>query len=332
MTDRLRDQPTLSAEIRLDDEDREAQPIPLSPAQLGLWLQQESLGYRPAFHIAVFLDVEAAVDHAVLEAAITQVQFCTDALDMRYERDGPELKQFAGNPVAFSIPLHDFSANANPETAALEWMRQESDTLFSFAGDRLCRFAQLVLGDERTFLYFKFHHLVLDGWGLTLFLKRLATAYTHLSTGSPSPPERITSSTDILRKNASRENSTRSKAAKKFWNAYLVDLPSPVVDKLAKTPSSEKPSDVAIAAMPLAPAAWRDLEGLSRANGLSPTVFAIAVIAGYLARLTGSFDLCVALPRLNRDRDALRSVAMLVNLAALRLALRPSDTVLSIAA
>jgi len=68
-------------------------PLPLTAAQYGIWLGQQLDPASPAYWTAEAIELQGELDVAVFEEVVTQVITACQALHMRYEGDGDEVRQ-----------------------------------------------------------------------------------------------------------------------------------------------------------------------------------------------------------------------------------------------
>jgi amino acid adenylation domain-containing protein len=87
------------------------------------------------------------------------------------------------------LPLIDLSAlpNAEREAEALRLANQEVQRPFDLTQGPLIRILLLQLGTEEYLLLLTLHHIIADGWSLSVLYEELATLYQAFSTGQRSP-------------------------------------------------------------------------------------------------------------------------------------------------
>jgi hypothetical protein len=74
-------------------------------------------------------------------------------------------------------------ASVTPSGAAEEWMRADLGRAVRLEEGPLFAHALLRVGDDRCWFYFRYHHILLDGFGQVLYLRRVAEVYTALEHG-----------------------------------------------------------------------------------------------------------------------------------------------------
>ncbi|PYG88042.1 non-ribosomal peptide synthase protein (TIGR01720 family)/amino acid adenylation domain-containing protein [Ruminiclostridium sufflavum DSM 19573] len=89
---------------------------------------------------------------------------------------------------------------------------------FNYASGDLCRFLILKTGEEAYQVIWKFHHLILDGWSVSIILEELFKTYTYLKQGEQIKTE---AEKDNCRDLYDWIGTQNMYAAKKFWKQYL---------------------------------------------------------------------------------------------------------------
>ena len=94
-----------------------------------------------------------------------------------------EPKQLIGPLPAWSMPTIDVSAEADPRAAAEAWMRADLARPIEPTRAPLFGYALFKAAADQFFWYARYHHIVMDGFGMWLMARRLAEVYTQLSSG-----------------------------------------------------------------------------------------------------------------------------------------------------
>ncbi|KTF29343.1 condensation domain-containing protein, partial [Xanthomonas translucens] len=79
--------------------------------------------------------------------------------------------------VGFPCSDHDLSTSPDPEAQAQIHAEQETQTPFDLARDTLVRGQLLRLDEDDHVLLVTLHHLVSDGWSMSLLMHELTTLY-----------------------------------------------------------------------------------------------------------------------------------------------------------
>lgn len=291
--------------------------LPLSAAQTAVWLAQQLAPDSPAYNIGGYVEIFGAVNHPVLELAISQVLQHTDSLLYRFVDTAEGPKQIISPVTRFDLPLVDFSTNSNPRADAMAWMRRATDAHFELRAYPLYRISLLRISEERYFCCGVFHHLVTDFYGIILLLREVAVRYNNLLNRSGAPPLVLTPWAEILQDEEEYRTSTRYSKDREYWIRQLQGRPEP--STLSGQPPSW-PSSIIEHEASIPGSTFEALEGLGRACNAGVVGVLFAALAVYVARLSGQHDLLLGMPVAARTSAKHRgSSGFMANVVPLRL-------------
>jgi nonribosomal peptide synthetase DhbF len=293
----------------------------LSAAQLGIWFAQTLDPDNPGYKVAEFIEIHGAVDPSLLTAAIRQAVVDTEAFRVRLIEtiDGPQ--QIIESPSEISIPLLDVSSESDPHTAAQAWMKTDLTQPVDILRGPLRTFALFKTAADRFLWYNWAHHIIMDGFGGSLFTRRIAEVYTALADGLPCPENPFGSLTLLEEDDAAYRASEHFARDRQFWLERLADRPEPL--SLSSRPRA-KPIHNLRETGYLQPAITDKLRATGRIAGVTLAPLLIGAVASYLHRLTGAQDLVLGLAVTGRIKAPSRRVpGMVANVLPLRLTVRP---------
>ena len=148
--------------------------IALSSAQLGIWFAQKIAPSSPAFNIGEYVEIDGPVVLPLLEQALRQVVSEAETLRLRFSAQNGEPAQVVGRDVAWPLPFIDLSGEPDARAAALAWMKADLARPIDPEVGPLFGFALFKASDTRLFWYARYHHIVLDGFGMWLVCRRVA--------------------------------------------------------------------------------------------------------------------------------------------------------------
>src|SRR5262249_34882924 len=102
-------------------------------------------------------------------------------------RPSQRVATFAYSP----LPVKDLSHWRDPYQEALNRVQAEGERLFDLTTGPLFRFRLLVLGADDHVLFVTIHHIIFDGWSLTVFCRELSEFYQSYLDGRPSLPSEL---------------------------------------------------------------------------------------------------------------------------------------------
>ncbi|MFA5707932.1 amino acid adenylation domain-containing protein [Mycolicibacterium sp.] len=235
--------------------------LPLSRGQLDIWLSQESGLAGTEWQLGLLGRIDGAVDHGLLQEAVRQaLQEAEPARATFFEVDG-QVFQRSLDYSDIELPLYDVSDAEDPVQAVLEQASAIQHTPLPLTG-RLVKFALFRTRPDEFYLFGLGHHISVDGLGMALVSRRIASIYTALATGEAGAPAYFGSLQDFVACEADYEASADYQDDLAYWvgnpapEAGLDQPPSPpVAGRNAYAPSASVPID---------PAAVRHIKELSK--------------------------------------------------------------------
>jgi amino acid adenylation domain-containing protein len=287
---------------------------PLSSAQQAVWLDQSLAPDLPCYNIGVATRFDGTSDPDRLEAAIRSVAGRHQALRIVLERSsagGAALQRFA-DTVDAPLQRFDFRDEADPEASAWAHLRAAFLIPFELYGQRLWRMQWLQVTNERGYWLVCFHHLVADGWSISLIGNAVADAYNRLGRNEPvldahdGDGHQDAGYADFIRKDAEYTASARHASDRAFWLQRHARLAAPLFeDTHARRGRFDRKFEQAV--WHLGRADHDRLTEVAAAEGASSTHFLAALLAVYFARLNGREDeVVIGMPVHNRTSAAQR--------------------------
>ena len=158
--------------------------LALSSAQLGIWFAQKLDSDSAAYNIGEYIEIEGAVVLPLFERALRQVVAEAQSLRLRFVGAGRRAAAMGRRAGGFPLPIVDVSVAADPRAAAETWMKADLARPVDPTAGPLFGFAMFKASSERFFWYARYHHLVLDGYGMWLIARRVAEVYSGLCAGA----------------------------------------------------------------------------------------------------------------------------------------------------
>ncbi|WP_189226196.1 non-ribosomal peptide synthetase, partial [Saccharothrix coeruleofusca] len=295
----------------------------LTDAQLGVWLAQQKAPESPLYNCGVCFELDGPVSPSLLARAVARAVDDTESMRVRFVEDTGGVRQvpLADVPELRFVDLGDAE---DPQSAASRWMRGDLSVAVDLATGPLFAHALIRLDAQRYLLYFRYHHIVLDGWGQTLHCRRIAEVYTALSDGEDVPAAGFGALADVTAEAEKYGASQRYDRDRAYWLDQFAHDADPVT--LSDRQAAPGHSDLTLTTWLSDPRSELMREVAAGARTRWTTVF-VAAMAAYLHRMTGRTDIVLGLPVSARTSPlALRTPAMLANEVPVRLVVRPAAT------
>ncbi|MFC5855322.1 condensation domain-containing protein, partial [Streptomyces chlorus] len=285
-------------------------------AQREVWVAQQLQPLSPRFNCGVFLDIGEALDAAVLHRAVARALDETEALRARFVEQDGEITQIIQPAPADSVTTVDVRDAGDPVAAARQWMDADLAEPVDLRRDRSYRHVLFRVGERRSFLYFRYHHITLDGFGQTLYLSRVADLYTALAAAVEPGGSPFGGLDRLLDEERHYEDSDRFTEDRSYWRNAARFLAEGQGGGAAAA-SDQVLRDTVRLPRELADAVC----AYARAHGSRWSVVMLSVVAACAQRRQGDDALVIDLPLIARTtRAALTTPGMMSNVLPLRLA------------
>ncbi len=327
--ERLREQKVGAAEPmpKIAPRDRALDPPPLSFAQQRLWFLDRLRPGDPVYNLPSPFLVVGPLDVRALERALAALVARHESLRTTFGAAGSVSQQpvqVVAPAVAARqsppLPIVDLSGLDEEvrEREAARLTREEARRSFDLAAGPLLRAALLRLAPgqspDRHVLLLTLHHIVADGWSVSVLIRELTALYAGVAL--PEPALQYPDFAVWQRRWLAGELLDRQVDV---WRRRLEGAPA-VLDLPADRPRPAlRTSQGGACALRLGPETAARLKTLARALAVTPFTALLAVWQTLLHRWSGQDDLCVGAPVANRDRaETAELIGFFVNTLVLR--------------
>jgi amino acid adenylation domain-containing protein len=201
----------------------------------------------------------------------------------------------------------------------LRLAQEESRRRFDLERGPLLRTLLVRLGPEDHVLTLTMHHIVSDGWSMTVLVREMAALYEAFAAGRPSPlPEPPIQYADFALWQRERLQGERLEESLAWWRERLAGL-APLEIPADRPRPPVQTYRGARRRLSLSAATAGRLQELGRGEGATPFMVLLALWDVLLFRYSGQTDLAVGSPVANRDRSEIEGVVgFFVNTVVLR--------------
>ncbi|HEU5182484.1 MAG TPA: amino acid adenylation domain-containing protein [Candidatus Polarisedimenticolia bacterium] len=312
-------------------ERREIAPIPRAERgnRIAVSFQQERMWFLDRFEpggstytMTAGLRLRGDLEVAALQRAIGELARRHEALRTRFEEEDGIPSQVIDPPSLLSLDPIDLSGAADLESELRERLEAEARVPFDLARGPLWRPILFRLGPRDHVLVVAMHHIVTDGWSMSVVTRELAELYEAYAEARPSPlAELPIQYPDYALWQRRWLEGGELERQLDYWRRRLegvepIDLPA---DR--PRPALQSTSGARISGRIDADLAGR-LRALARSEGATLNMVLLAGFALVLARWSGQRDFAVGLPVANRTQEETEGlIGFFVNTLALRLRL-----------
>ncbi|HEY0603205.1 MAG TPA: amino acid adenylation domain-containing protein, partial [Herpetosiphonaceae bacterium] len=301
------------------------QPLPLSFAQERLWFVEQLDTTVSAYVMSTVLRLRGPLDVAALEQSINLLVERHESLRTTFavSQDGP--LQVISPAWPLPLRLIDLPPDSTPAEIRQQ-ITAELHAPFDLVIGPLLRATLLRQSTNEHILVLALHHLIADGWSLTIFVRELATLYAGLIQPNQAAPQPVSATLPPLliqyadfavwQRGAAQQAIHAQQLA--YWREQLaaaeplelpLDYPRPPLQIFR---GSQIP-------LRIDPATTAALHALSRRHDASLFMTLLAALDVLLHRYSGQTDLLVGTPVSNRgQRETEGLIGLLLNMLVLR--------------
>ncbi|HEV7582963.1 MAG TPA: amino acid adenylation domain-containing protein [Mycobacterium sp.] len=289
--------------------------IGVSAAQEAIWFAQRLVPDVPN-NIAGHLEIRGPVDHLVMAAALRHVCLETPTLHVTFTENQDGLRQTLCDPDTWEPDYFDVSHTDNPDFAARGLISEMTRRAFDLSNDIPYRAGLIKQNALRHSLFVVVHHIVCDGFGVLIAVRRIAEVYTALTSGVEPSRSMFCSPEAITRDDLNYRCSESFVSDKAFWERYTREWPEPLI--ISDRPASPRPATLHQSAT----LAGDDAARLRRAAdqvGVSLPRFLTASLAGCFTRASGASEFPIRLSSASRFGVAWSTPCLLANAVPVRI-------------
>ncbi|HZI08637.1 MAG TPA: condensation domain-containing protein, partial [Archangium sp.] len=298
------------------------QPLPLSFAQQRMWFLEQLEPGRSTYNMPAALRVSGPLDVAALERCFTELVRRHEVLRTTYQAQGGSALQVIHAPTALPVGRVDLSAlpAATREAEALRLAREEGERPFELASGPLLRATLLKLAETEHLLVVVLHHIVSDGWSITVLIQEVSALYEAFSKGRPSPlPELPVQYADYALWQRQWLVGAELERQFAYWKQQLAEAP-PVLELPTDRPRPAVQTFRGTSfPVSLSGELSSALKALAQREGVTPFMLVLAAFQVLLHRYSGQKDIIVGSPIAGRRLAELEGlVGFFVNSLVLR--------------
>jgi amino acid adenylation domain-containing protein len=284
-----------------------AQPrkVPLSFAQQRLWFLDQMEPGGASYNISRAARLKGRLNLGALRAAL-------NAIAARHESLRTNFVSVEGEPSQVISASREIKlAESDLQTLPQDEREREARRLilgaasrgFDLAHDDLLRASLFRLGDEDHALLLTMHHIVSDGWSMSVLFRELAVLYDAFSNSLPSPlPELPIQYGDFALWQRQWLQGPVLEEQVGYWKEQLAGAPSLIELPTDRPRPALQTFNGAYSTSVLTRELAESLNELSRREGVTLFMTLLAAYQTMLARYTRQEDIVVGTPIANRTR------------------------------
>jgi amino acid adenylation domain-containing protein len=297
--------------------------FPASYAQRSLWFLDQLAPGSSFYNLHVGLRLDCLLNVDALDWSINEIVRRHEVMRTAFKAVGDEPMQVVLPELRVPLEVTDLRElnQAEREAEALRLADEEAAKPFDLTRWPLLRARLLKLGDQDHILLLTMHHIVCDYWSLDVIRYELSLLYDAFRSGSPSSlGELPIQYADYAEWERTWLDGPDGRACLAYWKTQLAD--APMLQLPTDRPRPSEPGfEGADHNFQIPRAVHRALSALSRQEGATLFMTALAAFQTLLYRYTGEGDVVVGTPVANRTRPEVQG---LIGFFTTSLALRTS--------
>jgi amino acid adenylation domain-containing protein len=292
-------------ESLLAEEGGDFNAFPLTYAQKRLWFIEQMESGSAAFNMSSAFRLTGRLDVAALCESLNEIVKRHESLRTTFMAIDGQPLQIISPEQALEIPLVNLSDRpaAERDAEVMRLIDGEARQAFDLENGPLLRASILRLGEQEHVVSLTIHHIIADGWSISVFMRELAALYAALQEGKPAPlPELPIQYADYAQWEREHTESDRVRSQLEYWKTQF-DGRLPVLDLPGDRPRPPVQSHSgARQALHLPAELVGSLKELSQRQGVTLFMTLLAAFQTLLHRYTNQEEICVGSPIAGRNR------------------------------
>ena len=159
-------------------------PIPLSFAQRRLWFLEQLEAVEAVYNLPLKLHLSGRLDIAAVKQTLAEIVRRHEILRTTFDVIDGEPAQIIAPEGKIDLAIVDFSAHSPDERTdqTSRFTREEARRPFDLSKGPLLRATLIRLSDEEHVVLLTMHHIISDGWSMSVLMKEMVTLYEAFST------------------------------------------------------------------------------------------------------------------------------------------------------
>ena len=296
--------------------------LPLSFAQQRLWFLDQLEPGSAFYNIPAALRLKGELHVGALERTLNEIVRRHEVLRTRFVSVSGEPRQEVLTAEELKLAITELSGldQAEQETLVSEAVTAESREPFDLVHGPLLRAKLLRLNEQEYVALLTMHHIVSDGWSMSLLIKEVATLYqAYRHDGESTLPELKVQYGDFAVWQRGWLQGEELEREFAYWREQLggelpiLELPT---DRARPAEQTYRGAQLTFR---LTPELTAGLKELTRREGVTQFMTLLAAFQVLLSRYTGQDDIIVGTPIAGRNRvESEELIGFFVNTLALR--------------
>ena len=198
-------------------ESKQSKVVPTTEPQREIWTSVKLGGDSAncAYNESISLHLNGHLDYLALIGAVNSVVARHDALRASFSRDGTNM--LVAPSLVLELPVFDLTNTRDKEKEKSSWLKREVETPFLLEEGPLFRVHVLKIAQTDHLLVITAHHIICDGWSISIILQDIAKFYSAGMSGTYFSREPAIQFSDYAIQENDKLPGTEHEQAEKFW-------------------------------------------------------------------------------------------------------------------
>ncbi|WP_217604382.1 non-ribosomal peptide synthetase [Chitinophaga sp. GbtcB8] len=273
---------------------------PLTNPQKRIWYVEKTQPGTAAFCLGGIVRFKGSVDCALLQQAINECVRHNNAMRIRIAAHNME--QYVAAFAPFSIELFDFSKRENELNT---WINKTFSSPFELSDAPLYHFAFYKLTDQEYGWLIKVHHIIMDGWSVSLMTDQVYRHYEIIKGNAMPVHETRPDYLAYLDEEAAYRQSPELEKDKVFWHSKFRHLPETFMSNINGVHAGKRITYL------LEAGKVTQLRVYLQDKKVSLNTFYTALMLLYLYKTTNAAEITIGVPVANRlSKAGKRTIGM----------------------
>jgi len=191
--------------------------VPTTESQREIWTSVKLGGDSAncAYNESVSLRLQGHLDYIALIGAVNSVVSRHDALRSTFSTDGTSM--MISSSLVLELPVFDLTTSNDKPAEQDGWIKREAETPFSLENGPLFRVNVLKMGQTDHILVLTAHHIICDGWSISIVMQDIAGFYNAGITGGSYEKEPAVQFSQYAMQQQQDDPGGSQEMAEKYW-------------------------------------------------------------------------------------------------------------------
>ncbi|PAM96239.1 hypothetical protein B4N84_02115 [Flavobacterium sp. IR1] len=292
----------------------------VSFAQKRLWLLAKMSDNTSSLNVGVSIVIDGKLDHANLDKAYQMVLERHESLRTSFVFADDQLKQKIHRFEEVANKIQHAEKEGLTKEALNDYILNLTEAPFDLESPNLIRATLIKLKENQHIINITLHHLICDGWSVTLFQKEFFNVYITLC----AQLEVHWKPLQIQYKDYSAWQIEKSKEAvftesESFWLTQFKESPRGLNLELQQNRPALKTYNGDVVTLKIPEALAVSIKALVKEEGITLAMFLGTILNLFLSKLSGESDITLGLPITNRNQSQLENqIGLYLNTLAIR--------------